>query len=435
MTNKFSTSLPWTAQQVMRDPADYEMTAQDKTLVSQGKAFWILGSALAKIKLICASLRTTELMVFLLAKKDNPYQVVDVLIPKEQFANSAAVLATGGVVLRANREARAMDCIIVAAAHSHALMSVFSSSTDLEYMRQLNEEEVGYSSQTETTLVGRLADLRETAAAQCSGAQIFEARFDDQPLVSIEIATNREDLAPGDLKVSLTCRESLQISSFQTFNADGDWFAPAYKISRCPWCRSITREATETDVAIHVVGEEVLGHRERQEFLAQTEQRAHATACHITSTINPLPGRHAGSARPADFVIWRHGKSHHISAEIIEEAAYRCDALAKAMGWQQPDKNNLNAEDERATQPDGLPETDGNREGGCRCQRMKRQGIFPGSKSYFPTSAATNVHRRCRCLVCMPLCLDIHQNGSSCGGNARDLVRLRRPATIRAKVG
>ena len=355
MTNKFSTSLPWTAQQVMRDPADYEMTAHDKALVSQGKAFWILGSALAKIKLICASLRTTELMVFFLAKKDNPYQVVDVLIPKEQFANSAAVLATGGVVLRANREARAMGCIIVAAAHSHALMSVFSSSTDLEYMRQLNEEEVGYSSQTASTLIGRLADVRETAAVQCSGARIFEARFDDQPLVSIEIATNREDLAPGDLKVSLTCRESLQISSFQTFNADGDWFAPAYKISRCPWCRSITREATETDVAIHVVGEEVLGHRERQEFLAQTEQRAPRHGVPYNQYHQPFPGRHAGSAGPTDFVIWRHGKPHHLSAEVVEEAAYRCGAFAEAMGWQRADKTSFKANDEQASQAAELP--------------------------------------------------------------------------------
>jgi len=376
MTNKSSTSLPAVDQQVMSNPADYEMTEKDKTLVSQGKAFWILGSALAKMKLICKTFRTTELMVFLLAQKNNPYQIVDILIPKEQFANSSAVLTSGEVVLRANREARTMGCIIVGAAHSHALMSIFSSSTDLEYMRQLNEEEVGWSSQIPTMSLGRLIALTKTDAALCSTAQIFEAQFDAYPLVSVEIGTNRGDISPEDLNVSLTCREPLQVSSFQTFNSDGDWFMPVYKISRCPWCRSVTREETETDVVINIIGEEALGHHERQEFLAQAEQRVPRHGVPYYQYHQPQygynswktnkpdwlsrpqyssPSGYADSAKLTDFVIWRHGQSHRISAEIMEEASFRCRALAEAMGWEQSEKKTLNGEDAEAEQTTELP--------------------------------------------------------------------------------
>ncbi|MGA2059637.1 MAG: hypothetical protein ABSG67_04075 [Thermoguttaceae bacterium] len=367
MNTAFSNRVSAVAQQVIRHPADYEITDGDKSFVSQGKALWILGSALAKIKLICRTFRSMELMVFLLAKKNNPYQIVDILIPKEQFANSSAVLTTGQVVLKANREARAMDCIIVGAAHSHALMSVFSSSTDLEYMRQLNEEEVGWSAQIPVISTGRLLDRPNAGAASSSAGQIFEAVFEDHPRVSVKIETNRADFSPEDLKVSMKCREPLQVSSFQTFNADGDYFMPAYKILRCPWCHGVKHEEAVTDVAIHIIGEEVLGHRERQEFLAQAEQRMPRHGVPYYQYNNPQygynswrtnepgwspklqynsPGEHACSAKPAEFVIWRHGQSRSISAEIMEEAAYRCGALAKAMGWRQPDKTALNAEDE-----------------------------------------------------------------------------------------
>ena len=99
-------------QPVVRHEADYEMSEHDKALVSQGKALYYLGESIAKIKLLFKTFRTTEYMVYLLALMDNPHLIVDILIPREQFANSAAVHATGETVLRANREARAKNCII-----------------------------------------------------------------------------------------------------------------------------------------------------------------------------------------------------------------------------------------------------------------------------------------------------------------------------------
>ena len=77
-----------------------------------------MGQCIAKIKLLFKTFRNTEYMIYLLAFRDNPYLVVDVLIPQEQFANSSAVHATGETVLRANREARARNCIIVCGPHT-----------------------------------------------------------------------------------------------------------------------------------------------------------------------------------------------------------------------------------------------------------------------------------------------------------------------------
>ena len=178
----------------------------------------------------------------------------------------------------------------------------------------------------------------------------------------------REDLSPEDLSVSLKCREPLQVSSFLTFNAAGEYFMPSYKVSRCPWCQAVTRREAATDVLINIIGQEVLGHRERQEFLALAEQRfprygmpyyysyqsQYGYSSWKSNEPNWLPepgsgaeANYAGPAKPAAFVIWRHGQSQHVSAEVMEEAAYLCPALAEALGWRtQPEQIVQNGKDD-----------------------------------------------------------------------------------------
>lgn len=347
------TSLPGSSQRVVRHPADHVMTEQDKAEVRCGKALWFIGSVIAKMVLIFRTFATTEFFVFLVARKENPYLIEQLIIP-EQFANAAAVLAPGRAVLRASRQARALGGTIVCAAHSHASMSVFSSSIDVEFMRQLSEEGTGWSSAQPCTAEGQVAPQPPARHGEPAALPVFEVLFPDRPGLSLRIAANRSGLCAADFAASLTCHEPLQVSAFLTFNAAGDRFMPLLKVTRCPLCRATTHEEATADVAIHVIGPEAIGQQERRELLALAEQCAPRRSISRYAMYGPnnyASWQPMDAASPFDsridqsadittrgtstaFVVTRHGQSQRVSAEVMEEAAYLCPRLAQALGWQ-----------------------------------------------------------------------------------------------------
>jgi proteasome lid subunit RPN8/RPN11 len=330
------------------------MTEEDQAEVCCGKSLWLLGSVLAKMLLLFRTFATTEFFVFLVARKDNPYLICDLIIP-EQFANSSAVLAPGRAVLRANREARAQGGSIVCAAHSHASMSVFSSSIDVAFMRQLSEEGVGWASLRPVIAEGQVVPQLPAGNAASSALPVFEVLFPDCPGLSLRIAANRPGLSAEDFSASLNYHEPVQVSAFLTLNAAGDRFMPTFKVARCALCRATTHEEATANVKIHLVGPAAIGQQERRELLATAERRAPSRSMPYSPT-HQSSGYYArtpaGSAAPfhhqvdqsldasapgtsTDFLVWRHGRSHRVLAEVLEEAAYLCPKLAEALGWQE----------------------------------------------------------------------------------------------------
>jgi hypothetical protein len=362
------TNLPASVQRVVHHLADYTITEEDKAEIRSGTALWFLGSVMAKLLLIFRMFPTTEFFVFLVARKEDPYVIEEVIIP-EQFANSAAVLTPGRAVLRAGREARTRGGIIVAAAHSHAAMPVFSSSLDVEFMRQLSDEAAGWSSSQSFGAKGRVAVPLPVSNGDPATLPRFEVTFPERPGLSVRITSGRSDLSVDDLAVSLTYDEPTHVSAFLTFNAAGDRFMPLFKVTRCPFCNGTTHEEATSAVAIHVIGPEVLGQRERRETLAAAERHTphHSVPSHLTygskkfSSWQPTDyvDQHAStSGTSTAFVVSRHGQSRRVAAEVLEEAAYLSPRLAEALGWQD-DAVAAECLSDSAVEPVDLPGSNG----------------------------------------------------------------------------
>lgn len=355
-----SPSNTWTRapeQTVIAHDADYQITAADRATIRAGKALFFSGKALAKADLICAKQEGLEILWYWVARRSSPWVVEDVLLPDHQQATAGTCYASPEMVLAVSRCARRVGWVILGAGHSHGHLGVFSSSVDLELMSQLAAERVGFASQAEQAVRGIVAKQGEEPVADDPDeppkpVSVFEITFDDNPDVWVTV-TARADLPDGALDAKLHLVHRHQASFFTTHNAEGDRYFPVHHVTACLHCGTRLEDHTSEEVEIHVIGPQTLSEDEETDLIADLEEKAPRGRffrerwgwgqAEMHPTIEPAepadPQKQTEAEQleaPADFFVYRRGRREgKVPAAVLEEAACRCPALARALGWKE----------------------------------------------------------------------------------------------------
>jgi len=361
---------------IVAHDADYRITPDDRAAIRAGKALFFAGRALAKADLVCAKQGGREILWYWVARRACPWVVEDLLLPDRQQATAGTCYASPEMVLAVSRCARRSGWLILGAGHSHGHLGVFSSSVDLELMSQLAAERVGFASRTQRMVAGSVAKQNEAPTADDSEeadrppVAVFEITFDDDPDVWLTVAA-RADLPDGALDAKLHLVHRHQASFFTTHNAEGDRYFPVHHVTACLHCGTRLEDHTSEDVEIHVIGPETLTEDEETDLIAELEQKAPRGAAFAERwgwrQVEMHPTVEAGSPEPpqapedesaetpADFFVYRHGRREgKVPAPVLEEAAYRCPALARALGWDEPrDDASPNVPGDRDQPPTG----------------------------------------------------------------------------------
>ena len=147
-----------------------------------------------------------------------------------------------------------------------------------------------------------------------------------------------------------------QVSFFTTHNADGDAYFPVHHVTSCLHCGTRLEDYSSEDVEVHVVGPEELTEQEESDLVAELKEKAprggffqerwgwgqkqselhQPVATYELADENPDCDRDKAEQRenPSDFFVYRRGdRVGKVGAAVLEEAAYRCPALARALGW------------------------------------------------------------------------------------------------------
>ena len=339
-------------------PDDYTVRPEDRTQIHAGTAFFLRGSVLALIARLCRFCRGLECFFYYLASSQDPYVADEILIP-QQVVSYGSCVVDGQAVLRAGRQARACGKQVIAAGHSHGFGGVYSSGTDRDQMKELAREAVGYIQETSATVRGTVHRV-SSSGARNNGKQtghVFRADFDGQE-GSVQIATERADLAPEDLVVLREHRQRRTISFFTTSNADGDHYFPAHEVHSCIECgRKQERFIEAENVCVHIVGPVEITADEEQALLDMAEHRIQATIsyrstgqCTVSDRDRRLSGDASGTGssrslvpttEPAPFAIYRRNAwVASIPAAVLEEAAAKSSRLAIALGWRSKHENS-----------------------------------------------------------------------------------------------
>jgi len=344
-------------QTVIGHAHSYQVTQADRDAIRAGSALFFAGKALAKAELICARQGGLEILWYWTARRSNPWVVDDVILPDDQYATSGTCYAAGDEVLAVSRQARRSGRVILGAGHSHGHLGVFSSVTDLELMSQLAAERVGFASQTERTVRGYVKKLSDQAATTDSetapqAVSAFEITFDESPETWVTVRA-LADLSADDLDVELDRMQRHQVSFFTTHNADSEHYFPIHHVTSCLHCGTRLEDYSTEDVRIHVIGPKALSEEEQNDLVAELEAKAprggffrqgwgwnrlkEEETVPLAEPADDHEKSDANESEPdsvLDFFVYRRGERvGTIAAAVLEEAAYRCPALARGLGW------------------------------------------------------------------------------------------------------
>lgn len=335
-------------------PADYRLSGEDLAVVARGLALFISGRALAKAAFLADLMGSQELLFYWTSERGAAGLITDLIIP-EQRTTAGMCVSEGQSVLRASRQARKLGRYIVAAGHSHGRSAVFSSGTDRRLMGELANERVGHSTYLRRKAQGRLA---EAAAGPEGQARQLEATFPDAPECTVRLGVARPDVSAQDLTVELVREIQGMTVTFSTHNAYGEHYFPMHRVRICPTCQAREEATRSSDqVTLHVVGPEEITAEEKQALRKEVESKVQrgylwegtcrpstwpATAP-VAATLpagedTPEPGEvgicGAEATVAADFEVYQRGcRVGRIPAAVVEEAAFRVPALARALGW------------------------------------------------------------------------------------------------------
>ncbi|OHB85859.1 MAG: hypothetical protein A2V98_22255 [Planctomycetes bacterium RBG_16_64_12] len=345
-------------QSLLSHADSYQVTREDHEEIQAGRALFFTGKALAKAELICVKQGGLEILWYWTARRSNPWVIDDLILPDDQYATSGTCYASPEVVLAVSRQARRAGRIILGAGHSHGRLAVFSSLTDLELMSQLAAERVGFASQVQHLARGAarkrsLETPGDDPDAASRPGSIFEITFDDNPEVWVTVKT-RVDLSEDDLEVELDRIQRHQVSLFTTHNADGEHYFPVHHVTSCLHCGTRLDDYSAEDVSVHLIGPQTLSEDEQNDLIAELDEKAPrggffrerwgwgGSKKKHTFELDEADDKDKGddshddteAKEPADFFVYRHGQRvGKVPAVVLEEAAYRCPALARALGW------------------------------------------------------------------------------------------------------
>lgn len=363
-------------QSVVGQDADYQVTDLDRQEVKAGRTLFFTGGALAKAELICERQGGQEILWYWTALRSTPWVIDDLILPDDQYATSGTCYAAPEVVLTISRQVRRMGRLIMGAGHSHGRLAVFSSLTDLELMSQLAAERVGFASQVRQLAQGavRKQTVEKTAAddadASPEAISAFEVAFDNNPELRVNLGV-AADLSEEDVQVELDRIQRHQVSFFTTHNADGDHYFPVHHVTTCAHCGTRLEDYSAEDVAVHVIGPQILTEEERNDVIAELDEKAPRggffrerwgwsgsktkqavvfVEADGETENDAVATKEAGEKKPADFFLYRHGERvAKVPAVVLEEAAYRCPKLAHVLGWNKNEAGEIDAELTRET--------------------------------------------------------------------------------------
>jgi len=344
-------------QSIITVDADYKLTDRDRDDAEAGRALFFTGKALAKAELICERQGGLEILWYWTARRSTPWVIDGLVLPDDQYATSGTCYAAPEEVLAVSRRARRIGRLIQGAGHSHGRLPVFASRTDLELMSQLAAERVGFASQVDRSIQGAVEE--QSAVAPAAGApdsqqspQTFEVTFDKHPETWLRFVAPA-GLAADDFDVELDRLQRHQVSFFTTHNAHGDHYFPVHHVTSCFHCGTRLEDYSAENVRIRVIGPKRLSEEEENDLIAELDAKAprggffrepwgwsRSSAGKTVELDEPADDRAKSDDEeeekktPTDFFVYRHGQRvGSVTAAVLEEAAYRCPALASALGW------------------------------------------------------------------------------------------------------
>jgi hypothetical protein len=308
--------------------SDYEPSHEDRTRVLEGRAFFVSGSALAKVEALC---RTIPSEFYFAWAGDRSILATTVIVPDQEASAVGVVVPPEGVLSMA-REARRRKVRVLATGHSHFRMPCFLSLTDCSNMARLAAERLGFGGFEETRNESvPLADGREWAGDLC----LFDG--------ALRFAGHGE-------RLDVSLRTNAWHSVFSVHGSLGQshlW--PVLTRRTCPACGSVDTSLS-FDVDICVVGPvpERLppeGDEEVRQAASRVRPPAHGLvpACGWPNEPTSRPPAHAqldssaASVAPGPYVLWRDGRFvASLSPALLEEAAFHVPALAQLL-WEKGD--------------------------------------------------------------------------------------------------
>jgi len=196
--------------------------------------------------------------------------------------------------------------------------------------------------------------------------------FEDRPDTALRIRTNA-NVQPEDIDaVELIQSHRITRSSFWTSTAGRTHMVPMLERSTCPLCgvRAEQRVPPE-QIAVHVIGPVTLTAEQEEELEREIaskvrrygwgwrcerlgqygrqpdDEQDEEAACHDPADV---PAADAPDANVPSFELRRNGRRvASIPAQVLEEAASKCSAMAKALGW-----NEYEIHDPQETPRDGV---------------------------------------------------------------------------------
>jgi len=323
-------------QEFVQLPERYSVTEEDKQASARGERIFITGAALAAAEAICRFAGSSEILWFWTGHENRPEVISGVAIPMQQ-ASAGWCSAIGHEILRINRMVRRAGRFIIGSGHSHGMSSVFSSSIDLRAMADLAQQRVGFVSDSQRLLQGTVSSVQDSGAEGKGPADPpAEARLavtfgEGSPEIAARISTRRADIAPGDLRVELACRQQRIASLFSTHNSRCEHLLPLFAVTMCPVCGGRGESPKPSLVPVHVIGPKRLSKKQGERLRLEVDSKVQPGYRSYQNSQAYLP---ADEKHAEDFEVCRHGRLiGYVPAVAMEKAAHHVKELAQSLGW------------------------------------------------------------------------------------------------------
>ena len=317
----------------------YRLSEADQREAAAGRSVFIRGDVLARVEYACRIMGSRELFFYYLRRPSS--LVIENLYFPRQNVSTAHCEVEPSDVIRAGREIRSLGYRVVAAGHSHGFGSCFSSLTDWEQAAQLFFE-----------AVTRDRVERERTSVPCrrvtkkDGSFRLRATLPGGGVVA-EIAPRKGDDGGID-RVTFWRIRRVSMSSFATSNAKGEHIFPALEVSSCPVCGARTeRRVDPAEIHIHVIGPVAISESDRETVRRVIKEKvvqswsgrptvvSGGTTYKVEVSSADVPTETSVDlSPPSPFTVTRYGvEVGSVEAVVLEEAAAKVPALARALGW------------------------------------------------------------------------------------------------------
>jgi len=329
------------AQRSFYHEEGYRLSEADKREAAAGRSIFIRGRVVARVEYACRVMGRDELFFYYLSRPGS-FVIEELYIPCQGVSSTHCEVEPTDVI-KAGREIRALGYRVFSAGHSHGFGGAFSSHTDWEQAEQMFVE----AAARQTVMVERFSVTGKIVRGK-DGASRLRAVFPGGAVI-VEAGRRDGEAAAGET-VTFWVVNRMAVSSFGTTTAKGEHIFPAFEVVLCPVCgaKRERRRVDPSEIAVHVIGPVTTSESEREVLRREIDERVTRSWTRSWSggttygstykaAVQPVEVSQdaaSDSSSPAPFTVTRYGAEvGTVEAAVLEEAAAKVPALARALGW------------------------------------------------------------------------------------------------------